>query len=332
MVTTLADSGKNGEITDPPVATDREPPAVQYNTNRPSSPGLNDAPNDIFCETCLKNQRLFTASLAQYLPEDPSDPNYEQLDRDYYKFRRGLEKRYPQVCSDCADRVERRIQAAGYTAKTDHIRRMMERTRERPAERRASSLDWIERLGRGIWWAGLAMQMLWHIKMLCALAPDLRIQRGGMVDPDESDRLAKILEVLRSVAAALPDQRLLIKASITAAFMSSWWNPRFVQFSRGFTRHILGIRQWYSFQGLIIFFRVVFQRLARLETSRGPGVQILPHLVMAALMTLVCASYEKLLSPNPLTMDPRCMPLLKGQYVWIPRRCLGPPAHLLDHR
>ncbi|KAG8675787.1 hypothetical protein FPOAC1_001780 [Fusarium poae] len=84
----------NGEITDPPVATEREAPATLYANPRPSSPSL---PQDsIFCTTCLKNQRLFTSSLAQYLPDDPNHPEYAELERNYYRYRKGLEERYPQ--------------------------------------------------------------------------------------------------------------------------------------------------------------------------------------------------------------------------------------------
>ena len=110
------------------------------------------APTDtIFCPTCLKNQHLFTKSLAQYFPDDPSDPEYPQLERNYYRYRKGLEQRYPQVCDECAEKVEHRIRQAGYTAKTDHLRRMMDLSRGRKPTGRTTVLDWVNSLGRTTW-------------------------------------------------------------------------------------------------------------------------------------------------------------------------------------
>lgn len=74
-----------------------------------------------------------------------------------------------------------------------------------------------------------------------------------------------------------------------ASILSAWWNPKFVQVSRGFTRHLLGFTQWYSFQGLIVFFRFLFRRVLEMDGGRAQsrGAQLSAHMVMAIVMNLV---------------------------------------------
>lgn len=279
---------QNGDITDPPVATEREAaPPSQY--ARPQ-PAASIEPDAVFCSTCLKNQRLFTASLAQYLPDDPSHPDYAELDRNYYRYRRNLERRYPQVCEACAGTVQDRIRQAGYTAKTDHLRRMMDKSRGRTAAaattRRAGILDAVGVVGAWLWRAGLAAQLLWHLQHILRA---LERQDNGMYDPDDSGVVVKGLAATRMALAWLPDGDALIRASIAAAILSAWWNPHFVQFSRGFTRHLLGFTRWYSFQGLIVFFRILFRSVLSMQggAAQSQSAQLSVHLATAGIMCFV---------------------------------------------
>ncbi|KAH8178998.1 integral inner nuclear membrane protein Ima1 [Sarocladium implicatum] len=286
---------EDGEITDPPVATEREVPAPRYVQNQkaaspPQSPG-----DSIFCATCLKNQRLYTASLAQYLPDDPTDTRDEPLDKRYYKFRRDLEERYPQVCADCEGRVLGRIKAAGYTARTDHMRRLMASSKARRPGKKLTSLDMAERLGRCVWWAGLVLQMLWHFKMVAGIFESSFEESVGMIDPDEPMDNHKLQRRFVELSRYLPSAGALIRGSITAAVLSIWWNPRFVQVTRGFSRHLLGFRQWYCFQGLIVFFRVMAERIGSLDAGSEKSVPspIMPHVMMASLMLLIAVFARK---------------------------------------
>ncbi|KAM5343158.1 hypothetical protein ACJ41O_014124 [Fusarium nematophilum] len=276
---------ENGDITDPPVATEREAPATQYAVSRQSPPS---SPRDsIFCATCLKNQRLFTSSLAQYLPDDPNHPDYADLERNYYRYRKGLEERYPQVCDECAERVEGQIRRAGYTAKTDHLRRMMEKSRGRRVDPgRTTALDWANSLGRGLWWGGLAMQMLWHLRIV---AHALEHRDEGMYDPDDRSWQTMAVAGLAWAVGFLPPGEVLISAAVTASILSAWWNPQFVQVSRGFTRHLLGLTQWYSFQGLIIFFRFLFRRVLEMNGGKAQSrsSQLSAHLAMSCVMIMI---------------------------------------------
>lgn len=249
--------------------------------SRPASPT-----DSVFCDKCLKNQRLFTRSLAQYLPDDPSHPDYADLERKYYRYRKDLEKRYPQVCADCAKKVEQRINQAGYTAKTDHLRRMMEKSRGRKVPKRMTSLDMANAMGRWLWWGGFVIQMAWHLVNISYI---LEIHKDGMYDPDDQSATQQITAWLSHLRAFLPAADTLIGWSIRAGFLAAWWNPHFVQMNRGFTRHLLGFTQWYCFQGLIIFFRYIFRSVLHMQggQAQSTGAQLSAHFAMACIMGLV---------------------------------------------
>ncbi|QPG97586.1 hypothetical protein C2857_006574 [Epichloe festucae Fl1] len=273
---------QNGEITDPPVATDREATTVQYAA--PQSGPVSQQRDETFCQTCLKNQHLFTKSLAQYLPDDPSDPDYPELERNYYRYRRNLERRYPQACGDCAEKVEARIRQAGYTAKTDHLRRMMKLTRGRKTKTR-TKLDWIDMLGKASWRAGFALQIMWHFVMITQA---LQGSDNGLCDPDDQSTAAKVLSSLKRATEPLPAADTLMQWSMWTGVMAAWWNPHFVQVNRGFSRHLLGFTQWYSFQGLAVFFRFIFRGIDVSGQAAQPGTARLgAHVAMAAIMIVI---------------------------------------------
>ncbi|KHN95491.1 uncharacterized protein MAM_06548 [Metarhizium album ARSEF 1941] len=273
---------ENGEITDPRVATEHEAVTVQYAAPQPLAPLQT---KDIFCQTCLKNQHLFTKSLAQYFPDDPSDPDYPELERSYYRYRRNLEKRYPQVCSNCAHRAEERIREAGYTAKTDHLRRMMSLSRGRRTRTR-TALDWVNTLGKTLWRTGFILQMLWHFAMATQA---LQQSDDGMHDPDQQSLHATGIAWLNLAVDFLPAAATLIQSSIWIAILAVWWNPHFVQVNRGFTRHLLGLTQWYSFQGLIIFFRFIFRDVvdAHAQSTDSGTAKLGAHVAMVMVTTVI---------------------------------------------
>ena len=128
--------------------------------------------------------------------------------------------------------------------------------------------------------------MLWH---LVAVTQVLQHGDDGMRDPDGNGALAMMLGGLKHATSLVPAADTLIQWSVAAALMSAWWNPHFVQVNRGFTKHLLGFTQWYSFQGLIVFFRLAFRRVLDIEGGQAQSVhaQLSAHLVMAAGMALV---------------------------------------------
>ncbi|KAL6864537.1 Ima1 N-terminal domain-containing protein [Trichoderma novae-zelandiae] len=273
---------ENGDVTDPPALESSTPRRfAKQLPSRPASPT-----DSVFCEKCLKNQRLFTRSLAQYLPDDPSHPDYADLERKYYRYRKDLEKRYPQVCADCAKKVEERINQAGYTAKTDHLRRMMEKSRGRRAPTKTTPLDVANAMGRWLWWGGFVIQIVWHVVSASYV---LDKNENGMYDPDDQSFTKQLITWSNRLRALLPAAETLIGWSIGAGFLSAWWNPHFVQLNRGFTRHLMGFTQWYCFQGLIIFFRYIFRSVLDMQggQAQSTGAQLSAHFAMACIMALI---------------------------------------------
>ncbi|KAF2461699.1 Ima1 N-terminal domain-containing protein [Lineolata rhizophorae] len=207
---------ESGQITEPPspeVATDDTPPRTQtqyaYAVRRSLSPEFSSAaedrfattdpgtktshfsPSSHFCPTCLKNQHLLVNALSTYLPDDPSHPQYAEFEASIPTYRAQLEKRYPPVCARCAPEAERRIRDSAYFAKTDHLRRMMERSKRGvmpKAWERSDLWEWgwkaaVVILGGVMWWASLVMQALGNLAGMLLRAGD----GDGLVPDDGAD-------------------------------------------------------------------------------------------------------------------------------------------------
>ncbi|KAK3371780.1 Ima1 N-terminal domain-containing protein [Lasiosphaeria ovina] len=248
---------ENGEITDPPVATERIATPARYAASHAPSPPT--SPTDaVFCATCLKNQHLLRASLAQYLP-DPDDPEYAAREKNLYKFRNRQEKLYPQICAECEPRVRQRMEQAAYTAKADVLRRMVDRsTMIRRSSTQTSWLNRLDWLGRWLWLGGLFFQLTWHASILQEVYLQHFQELGG--DP-QAFLPVILLKSCGAVLERLPSTDRLISLSTTASVMSVWWCPRFVQIFRGFSKHIKGVSAWYTFQAIAIVLRLLLPKV-----------------------------------------------------------------------
>lgn len=224
------------------------------------------------------------------------------------------------MCADCEDKVRGAIKQASYAARTDHLRRMVERTRNirQGGSSAKTTLDWVDLAGKALWWGGLLVQMLWHFKLIVHILqiPD---PDGGMRDPDAGNPIGDAAAKLQPLADKLPGVALLLKVSLVSGILSAWWNPQFVKVARGFTRHLLGFTQWYSFQGLIVFFRFVYSSVAEVVDGQTQSAQLSAHLIMAVFMIMVSPSLKS--SPPTLTFSDvqLCSSIHQGQYgsfVW----------------
>lgn len=218
----------------------------------------------MFCKTCLKNQHLLRSILAQYLP-DPDDPDYEAREKHYFAFRRHQEELYPQLCDDCEPRVLQRLEQAAYTAKTDALRRTIEKsmaTRKKITSPRR--LSFVGLVGGGLWLAGLVLQLFWHLSILERLymqATDVvPFSEDEVVTASGKDNLGvSILGAMGPFLALLPAPEQSLRWSVFATILGSWWNPHFIQVYRGFTKHITGISEWYMFQFIALAMRIGLQ-------------------------------------------------------------------------
>ncbi|KAJ4306753.1 hypothetical protein N0V88_000120 [Collariella sp. IMI 366227] len=249
---------ENGDITDPPVATEKEATPRQYALSRPFSPPSSPTPTEsTFCATCLKNQHLLSASLAQYLP-DPDDPDYAEREKSLYRFRKNQERLYPQICAKCEPKVRQRLEQAAYTAKTDLLRRMLDRSATaRKTVKSEGTLELFDKAGRWLWVAGFLLQLAWHAVVVHMLLSKYFTYAGV----DDSVFTFRLLRICGPVVAKFPSAERLLTWSLFAGLLSVWWNPRFAQIFRGFSRHISGVSKWYIFQALAVIVRVCLQRM-----------------------------------------------------------------------
>ncbi|EFX06207.1 hypothetical protein CMQ_6528 [Grosmannia clavigera kw1407] len=334
---------KDGDITDPPVATTTSAEAISSSSayaSQQGSPqrhlslspgGSSQESSAVFCTKCLKNQHLYVSSLAQYFPPDPDHAEYAELECKYYHFRKGLEQRYPQVCSDCEPAVLERIRQAGYTAKTDHLRRMVNYSRQVRLTR-PTYLDAAHRLGRWLWRAGLLFQALWQLGLLArcvsvSVPTAGRQEEQGFDDDvviglsdspdaalppsvDVSLSLAPLAHALLSWIAASTDrlQTLCVGATIAGC----WWNPYFVQTVRGFTKPFIGIPVWYTYQVTLVFVRVMLAAVAvRLtpntheDGAQSQNVRLPPAMLGLHVFVLLFTLYLYAKAPRSIRKDMR---------------------------
>ncbi|EPE07646.1 integral inner nuclear membrane protein ima1 [Ophiostoma piceae UAMH 11346] len=338
---------QNGDITDPPASktTAAETASTFYASppdpfndgfGSPDSAGSNgfgSQSGGVFCNTCLKNQHLFVSSLAQYFPSDPNDPETPELERRYFTFRKGLEQRYPQICADCEPRVIERIRDADYTAKTDHLRRMVQYSRDVRLTQ-TTPLDLANRIGRWLWWSGLVLQILWQAGVLgsflsaaSASSAAGELDAAGFEDdvivdesyastghdaaPSQSSTLVAMAiplllqPVLRMLAAnAGRLQSLCIGATVAGC----WWNPYLVETVRGFTKPLNGIPTWYAYQAALFAVRFLLSKVAFHSGSAAHSVPVSalpPTIAGAHAVAALFTFYLYSVAPRAITKDMR---------------------------
>ncbi|KAK4245317.1 Ima1 N-terminal domain-containing protein [Corynascus novoguineensis] len=303
---------ENGDITDPPVATDNETTPRQFAVARPFSPPSSPLATDaIFCATCLKNQHLLNASLAQYLP-DPDDPDYAEREKGLYRFRRNQERLYPQICEQCEPKVRQRLEKAQYTAKADLLRRMLDRSAG--ARSSAVTRGWPERFdaaGKWLWIAGFVLQLGWHAVVMHSLLSQYFI----WAEADDSLLAFRLLRICGPLVGSLPSDARLLGWSGLATIFGVWWSPRFSQIYRGFTRHISGVSKWYFFQAMAVVLRVCLPRIPILTTPDPAqlSTQAAAHAIAFsfAFLILILAPRSIHINMAPLFGNPKAQQPLR---------------------
>ncbi|KAK7512015.1 Ima1 N-terminal domain-containing protein [Phyllosticta citriasiana] len=156
---------EKGEITDPPVATEPSAPTIyaHFVPGRVPSPTLNPVEGSLFCATCIQNQYIVNQTLASYLPP-PEDPSFSKFEKSLPEYKKNLEKRYPQVCRDCAPRVRDRIKQTAHAAKADHVNRLLERAKTIGIAKKSMTWTWQSILvfwAGLLWWSSIVGHLVW---------------------------------------------------------------------------------------------------------------------------------------------------------------------------
>ncbi|KAL6229828.1 hypothetical protein BDW75DRAFT_245368 [Aspergillus navahoensis] len=275
---------ENGDITDPPATETNPNPPTPGPAKSLDSVDIGLTGSDLFCAQCVRNQHLFTSALASYFPPS-DDPNYSAYEREYPKFRRNLEERYPQVCDKCEPRVKARIRQTGYEAKSDHLRRMMDRSKAGKAARKARQWNWRSLLvfaGAVCYWASIAGQLAWD--MTSALSVD-----GPLRNPDSFSMPHKIILNIRQTLQTLHlptyspvDLVPYAGFSLVAGILSLWYNPKLRLKVEGRGGRFLGLGEYYKVQLIVMVVRCAFWAVLRDPSSSGLDATMPPalHLFM----------------------------------------------------
>ncbi|RYO96423.1 hypothetical protein DL764_007471 [Monosporascus ibericus] len=246
-----------------------------------------------YCDaTNWLDEYLVTSVLAQYeWPDETSGPEAVAAERKFWALRKDVEKRYPQVCADCEPKVEKRLRDASYTAQTDHLRRMMDRTRsQRQGVKRRGILDVVDAVEKRIWHLGFILQFWWHAAVLFSIFQDYYSLADG------NSWMSVMLRAARRAGFdKLPQGDQLIRWAIHLSMFALPWNPRFKQTIRGFTTHIVGFKQWYMYQILILLIRFICLSVSLHSRSYGmPSTTMLgAQLVIGLLMIYVYQVAQK---------------------------------------
>ena len=192
-------------------------------------------------------------ALASYLPP-PDAPNYAEYEKAEEAYLKGLKERYPQVCERCEPRVQEKIRAAGYAAKTDHLRRMMDRTRGRGIQYRDTSWGGpLVTLGGVGWFLSLAGQLLWDGLSLFDSTEEYHGLRP------ESTSSSVCLQLVLSGSGSLSDCTELLYSAAGLALLfgilSSWWNPMLQETLRRKGVRTVGTAEFYKLQGILLIIR-----------------------------------------------------------------------------
>jgi Ima1 N-terminal domain len=298
--------------------------------------------NNLFCDACLKNQHLFTSSLAQYIPDD-SNP---LIDRKYIKFREDLEKRYPQVCEDCAPRVLERYNRSQYTAKTDHMRRLMDRTRANGGPRKTQR-SWIDILGRTLYLLGILGQVYWNLAGIYGSI------RSRILDTCTSDEIvfeeppsgiqhlytglvsvacriisleAPFFGILKSAIPFLESDGYstlnLAKWCFWLSVISVWWNPKLKQSISGFDSHLKGLGDWYKYHVILLISRIIFRSVMDHEVLSNPSIPATlgAHTFMLGFTTFVSKSSitsTSLMGSRLQSQRPRVLRQMRAVYLLL---------------
>lgn len=195
-----------------------------------------------------------TQSLAEYYPSS-DHPDYAKYEREYPRYRKNLEDRYPQICEQCEPRVRAKIQKTGYAAKTDHLRRMMEQTRGLAGSRQAWGWKSVAvAVGETVWYLSLLGQFSWHLMNTLKLSEDQDGLRDAVVSPLLPSCLWQDLQNASIEPACAEAYSSVPGFALCLGLLSIWWNPRLEQKFKPRRGRITGMSEYYKLQ--VIFLTV----------------------------------------------------------------------------
>lgn len=232
------------------------PAALAYAVPRSSSPARPAEPEPMFCAACQRNQLLLNKTLAEYLP-DEDDPDYARYAASLDTYRDELEERYPQVCHLCLPRVQDQIRAAGYAAKADNLRRMIDRSREHSRTAHTSRQAWtlsLIALAKCLYMASVVVGLLWHALGLMVV-PEHDSSAGGDTNWRLCLQTALCVRRVDQSCVMSPLAQTLLQASLLADLLTVWWNPKLASKTNSITGRMRGLKTLWFVRATLLLLR-----------------------------------------------------------------------------
>lgn len=230
-----------------------------------------------FCDTCLRNQALYTHLLSEYLP-DEEDADYAKFLAAYDNYKIELEHRYPQVCPACLPRVQAQIDKAAYAARADHLRRIMDMSEQRRATthswRQTATLAVIS-LGKWSYLLSTVAGLLWHA-LACVMAPEEETWADDTFRPDICLTQAAFVQSVDHSCILSAHVVALMWAAIVADLSSCWWNPRLRAMTNVLTGRMVGLKSLWSIRLAVVALRsasLYYWQTATVQSESLTGFQ-----------------------------------------------------------
>jgi hypothetical protein len=207
-----------------------------------------------FCDVCERNQLLLNKTLAEYLP-DEDDPEYEKYANSVDEYRAQLEERYPQVCENCIGRVQDQIRAAGYVAKADNLRRLLDQSKkyqtqeETVRQRLTLSIIW---LAKWTYVASVAVELVWHAAGSVVRADGTA--RAGFL-PYDCFSNAFLRCWVSEACVVSPTILRLVEYALLLDLLTIWWNPKLAKKTNRAGGRMSGLRTTWTIRALSLFVR-----------------------------------------------------------------------------
>ncbi|KAJ4349018.1 hypothetical protein N0V95_004955 [Ascochyta clinopodiicola] len=249
---------ERGHVADPPTEDMAAAPAasLHFAFPRSSSPVMPPDPETLFCNTCQRNQLLLNKTLAEYLP-DEDDPEYERYAASLDAYRTELEDRYPQVCPTCLPRVQDQIRAAGYAAKADNLRRIIDRSREHSRTAHTSRQTWTLRciaLAKWLYLSTVVVGLSWHAVALM-VAPTAAHALGEHTTWSTCWKQAVFSRNVDQSCLVSSLALQLLQASLLTDLMTIWWNPKLASKTNSITGRMRGLKSLWFIRATVFVLR-----------------------------------------------------------------------------
>ena len=216
-----------------------------------------------------------------------------QYEREYDRYRKDLEARYPQVCDNCEPRVRQRIRQAGYEAKADHLRRMMDQSRASKSARRARRRSWqsvLVYIGAFGYWSSIIGQLAWDVMSALPVDFPLNDPYTPSKAPVSSALCAShAIKTRRLPGDCTVDLGHSAGLALLAGSLSLWWNPQIRTKIDGRGGRFTGLGEYYQVQLIALVARCVFWALLKDPSASGLEPQLPPalHVFMIVFTILV---------------------------------------------